>query len=99
MKTITLVDNNSLDRYQVNIVYTIFDSTNTRLTNNYEVCSAENSQGALGQYNKHYGLNRKYKRVDAYKASAVVCVSSVFYDKAGNRYRHGKKTWFEVVEK
>lgn len=95
MKTITLTDGEN--KYQVNIVYSIFDIRESMYTENYEVASANNSQHALQFYNKAKNKTDKYKRTDGYGRDAEICVSSQFYDKHGTRYKYGKRIWFKIV--
>lgn len=99
MKTITLTDDNG-EKYQVNVVYSIFDTRNSLISDNYEVCMANNSVEALKIYNESKNLDCKYKRTDAYSIlqDAVICVSSQFYDKNGIRYKYGRRTWFKVLQ-
>jgi nucleosome binding factor SPN SPT16 subunit len=98
MKTITLTEDNG-EKYQVNIVYSVFDMRNPLLEENFETASAETAQQALKAYNKKYGYTDKYKRTDAYSLAqdATVCVSSLFYDKNGIRYKYGRRTWFKLI--
>jgi hypothetical protein len=98
MKTITLTGDNG-EKYQVNIVYSIFDITNSLLQENFEVASADNAQQALKIYNKVIGRTCNYKRTDAYSIfqDASVCVSSQFFDKDGIRYKYGRRTWFKII--
>lgn len=99
MKTIKLLDEDTRETYMVNIVYSVFDITNPLLEENFETAGADNAQQALKLYNNTTGKNYKYRRTDAYSLArdADICVSTIFYDKNGRRYKYGRRTWFRKV--
>lgn len=96
MKIITLLNEQTKNKYNVNIVFCVFDISQPMLKKDFE-CNADNSQQALSLYNKKQGINYKYRRADGYEDKPSICVYKVYYDINGYRYKYGKRVWFKII--